>query len=404
MGTTDRTRRPLMALTLLVLGTSALHAQPTPQPAPVQPPVKAPETVVPSTQSIAPLIQQEKWAEARPKLEKILAARPKDGQAWFFMGYCQLMEKQYDEAVKSFTTSSELGVDRPNSLYNVACAYSLSKQNDKAFEYLDKAIAAGFNQFDHARTDSDLANIRSDPRFEKALKPKAPAPHPDAKPVTFGAADGVKVSAELYPAKAGKSAPIILLFHQAGSNGAEYQTIAPKLTALGYNCLAADARSGANRFGRDNLTAKALGKSAEYQEAYADLEAALAYVKSEGYTGKVIAVGSSYSAGLVFRLAAEHPEIAAIAAFSPPRPGSGPTWKMDEWGKKVTVPVFITASPDELGALREFAGTLNQKGKVFFEQKAGVHGASTLREDRNAKGAEENFKALAEFLKANFQV
>jgi dienelactone hydrolase len=323
------------------------------------------------------------------------------------------MQKKYDEGIKAFLNSNELGFDRPNSLYNIACCYSLIKQPDKSFEYLEKAVGAGFSDFDHAKTDSDLANVRADPRFEKIMRPKAAAPtkpatpatpyaaHPDAKPVTFSAADGVKVNAELYPAKAGKSAPIVLLFHQAGSNGAEYQTIAPKLAVLGYNSLAVDARSGGTRFGRDNLTVKGVGKSADYQDAYGDLEGALGWVKSEGYTGKIAAVGSSYSAGLVFRLASEHPEVAAILAFSPPRPGSGPSWKMDEWGKQAKAAVFLTASPEEIGALKEFYGTLPQKNKALFEQKAGVHGASTLREDKNPKGAEENFKAVAEFLKAN---
>jgi hypothetical protein len=44
--------------------------------------------------------------------------------------------------------------------------------------------------------------------------------------VTFAAPDGTDLSADLYAARDGTRAPIILLFHQAASNAGEYAAIA----------------------------------------------------------------------------------------------------------------------------------------------------------------------------------
>ena len=79
------------------------------------------------------------------------------------------------------------------------------------------------------------------------------------------------------------------------------------LATLGFNALAIDQRSGGNAWERSNDTIKRLGKSTGYDEALPDLEAALQWAKSSGETGPIILWGSSYSAALVFLVAASHP-------------------------------------------------------------------------------------------------
>jgi predicted alpha/beta hydrolase len=104
------------------------------------------------------------------------------------------------------------------------------------------------------------------------------APLYASEPVTLTASDGVKIYGDFYPA-ASKSAPYILLFHQAGSNRAEYAPIAPRLVKLGFNCLAIDQRSGGNMWGQKNETVEHLGHNGEYLDALKDSEAALAWGK-----------------------------------------------------------------------------------------------------------------------------
>jgi dienelactone hydrolase len=223
-----------------------------------------------------------------------------------------------------------------------------------------------------------------------------------AEPVSFTASDGVRVYADHTPAS-GNGDKLILLFHQAGSNRGEYATIAPVLVGLGYATLAVDQRSGGNLWGRQNETVQHLGHSADYGAALLDLEAALDWARANGHAGNVILWGSSYSASLVFLVAAKHPqEIAAVLAFSPGEYFSDPS-AVRHAAAQLTLPIFATSAKesDEIAAAKAILAAAPSKMKTqFIPQIAGVHGSSTLRADRNPKAAEENWAAVKAFLTA----
>ena len=53
-----------------------------------------------------------------------------------------------------------------NNYYNLACIYSLQKQTKKAVDAFEKAIITyGYTDYQHAKTDTDLDNIRTEKRF-----------------------------------------------------------------------------------------------------------------------------------------------------------------------------------------------------------------------------------------------
>ena len=215
-------------------------------------------------------------------------------------------------------------------------------------------------------------------------------------PVQLEAADGVKIDGALWKAQ-GKARGIVLLFHMAGSNRGEYSTIAPRLAAKGYDALAIDQRSGGDGFGRRNETVKTLGRATGFQQALPDLEAALAYARK---TGEPVAIwGSSYSASLVFVLAARHPgEVAAVLAFSPGEYFGGRAVK--DAAAKVAAPVFITSASDggEIAEAKAILAASPATLKVQHVPASGLHGSSTLRVDANAAGAEKNWAAVEGFL------
>ena len=221
-----------------------------------------------------------------------------------------------------------------------------------------------------------------------------------ADEIALTAADGVKVFGTLSRAQA-KSAPVILLFHMAGSNRAEYGPITPKLTASGYTVLAIDQRSGGGNFGAKNKTVDTLGRSTSYSEAQKDLEAALAWAKSNANGAPVIVWGSSYSAALVFLLAAAHPnDVSGVLSFSPGEYLGGRTL-VQTAAATVSVPVFITQAQDggEIAAARSiFAATAAADKVQFVPKTGGVHGSSSLRDDANRSGAAEYWAAVTAFL------
>jgi len=243
---------------------------------------------------------------------------------------------------------------------------------------------------------------------ETAMEPTiAATPEPVQTPtqttvstVTFPTTDNLTVTADLYWA-GDASKPFIILFHQADYSRGEYLEIAPKLNALGYNCLAVDQRSGGATKGVTNETYK-LAKAAKlptgYTDAYPDLEAALSYVVSTYAPTKLIVWGSSYSSSLVLILASEHPdEISAALSFSP-----GEYFKLDgkkvaDFAKNITQPVFITSAKSEERDWRPIADQITTTGSVFFvPQASGRHGSSTLND--SASGHEEYWAAVEAFL------
>ena len=140
------------------------------------------------------------------------------------------------------------------------------------------------------------------------------------KTIRYKTNDDVTVTADLY--KTSKTdAPYILLFHQAGFSRGEYREIAPLLNLMGFNCLAADQRSGITVNGVKNETnksAKKLNKQTKYVNAIPDLIATYLYAKNNLKAKKIIIWGSSYSAALVLHLAGLYSSnIKGVLSFSP---------------------------------------------------------------------------------------
>jgi alpha-beta hydrolase superfamily lysophospholipase len=227
------------------------------------------------------------------------------------------------------------------------------------------------------------------PAFARAAAPEA---------VTFRAADGVVVHGDLYR-PAGAPRGVLLLFHQAGANRLEYAPIAPKLAALGWIALAIDQRSGGDLFGGRNLTAASVRGDPGYLAALPDLEAALGFARAQWPGVRPAVWGSSYSAALVFLLAARHPaEVSAVLAFSPGEylPGAS----VRAAAAHVAVPIYVTSAsdPEEEQAAAAILAASPAAGKRQARAKIGVHGSATLRPDVNPRGAEANFGDVDAFL------
>ncbi len=228
------------------------------------------------------------------------------------------------------------------------------------------------------------------------VKAEPPKPLP-AEDIELEAADGTVVHGVHYPLSTDPARPLVLLFHQAGSNGAEYEPIAPRLQKLGYAALAIDQRSGGKNFGRDNRTVQAKGNSTGFADAYPDLQAAVSWGQAQGYT-QMIAWGSSYSAALMFRLASEHgKQLTAALSFSPGE-YLGKEGTVAGWAADVSIPIFITSAPGkEVAAAKALADAVGASAEHHVPEH-GVHGSSALHEGRNPKGEAAMWKAVETFL------
>ena len=78
--------------------------------------------------------------------------------------------------------------------------------------------------------------------FQFAAAAKTPGLPP--KEVTFETADKIKIYADIYLAPKGKSAPMIMLFHQGnGDARGEYGPLVPRLLRQGWSVIAIELQS-----------------------------------------------------------------------------------------------------------------------------------------------------------------
>lgn len=82
-------------------------------------------------------------------------------------GYCLHGADKLDQAIEIHKKAVEFDRLAPVATYNLACAYSLQKKIDLAFEALAKAVELGFNDSSQMEGDSDLDNLRKDKRYTK---------------------------------------------------------------------------------------------------------------------------------------------------------------------------------------------------------------------------------------------
>lgn len=224
--------------------------------------------------------------------------------------------------------------------------------------------------------------------------------------ISFYTPDSIKIYGDLY--ELDKASPVILLFHQGGSNArGEYKTIIPRLLKMGYNILATDQRKGGQYYGEYNRTLAGTpdyqyGDPYTYCDAYNNLNSALNFIIDEGFSGAKILWGSSYSAALVIQMASKRPEdIQGVLAFSPasgkPMEGCNP----EPYLEQVACPLLILSPPDEIkgeNATKQFA-LAKQHGHQTYAPEYGVHGSSMLVRERVGHEVEATWEVVTSFLR-----
>ncbi|MEM7167844.1 MAG: hypothetical protein AAF581_20500 [Planctomycetota bacterium] len=231
---------------------------------------------------------------------------------------------------------------------------------------------------------------------------------PSYQQIEFPAADGLKITADLYAAHKSSRTPFIVLCHQAGWSRGEYREIAPKLNALGYNCLAIDQRSGGECNGVANETAARAAKAEKgttYLDARPDIVAALKLARKKYAKGPLLAWGSSYSSALVLQIVGTEKRIAdGVLSFAPgeyfTRFGKSGSYIRDG-ATKLKVPTLITSAKSEHAQWRQIYEAIPaQKKRSFLPETDGNHGSRALWERFSDHAA--YWSAVTGFLHDNF--
>ncbi|PCJ55713.1 MAG: hypothetical protein COA70_01145 [Planctomycetota bacterium] len=123
-------------------------------------------------------MQQGNFAQAVAILEPVVEAQPQNATAWYWLGYAYHAQKDWSKAVPAHEMAASFPATAANASYNLACAWALQGDADKAFEWLGHAKTAGFQGWAQLWSDTDLASIQNDPRFANYAPPAADFDHP----------------------------------------------------------------------------------------------------------------------------------------------------------------------------------------------------------------------------------
>jgi len=230
--------------------------------------------------------------------------------------------------------------------------------------------------------------------------------HKNQNEISFFGADSLQIFGDLY--ETNKEAATILLFHQGGSNArAEYHTIIPKLTQMGYNILAVDLFLGGQRYGTYNRTIAGVSleefkNPTSYCDDFENMVATLNFAKQR-FQGDIIVWGSSYSATLSIQLGSEKPDdVSGVLAFSPAAGGPMGTCQPDPYIEQIEVPLIILKPPSEMASentIRQFE-LAQQHGHQTYAAEVGVHGSSMLVPSRVEGDISKTWIVVTNFLES----
>ena len=109
-------------------------------------------------------------SKATIEFEKALAIQPRFAAARYNLALAYAAGQQYGRALESFKKMLALQPDNPNTYYNIAAMYALQNKVEDSVEWLEKAIARGYQNWQLIKTDKDLENIRSSAAYKELVK------------------------------------------------------------------------------------------------------------------------------------------------------------------------------------------------------------------------------------------
>lgn len=140
----------------------------------------------------------------------------------------------------------------------------------------------------------------------------------EPREVSFDTADGVTISATLYPAPGGH-APGLVLVHAVGSDRSSWDAFARRAQLAGYCCIAFDLRGhgGSVHRGSETLSYRTFDTPA-WKGAVSDIAAAWGALAAAGADpANTAVVGASMGANLALEYALARTEVPAVVMVSP---------------------------------------------------------------------------------------
>ena len=107
---------------------------------------------------------------AQDYYQKAIALQPKFPEALYELAKLYISRDEYQKALFQYEKILTFMPDTPAVYYNVACIYARQNKSVESVACLKKAVAKGFNDWNHIKTDKDLDNIRSSAEYNAFIE------------------------------------------------------------------------------------------------------------------------------------------------------------------------------------------------------------------------------------------
>jgi adenylate cyclase len=123
--------------------------------------------------------REEAMASRRMALERAqrhLALNPGDARAWYIGAISLMGLGERTTALEWIGRSLAIDSEDMNSLWNIACAYSVGGEPERALDLLERVFRKGRLNTAWLIHDSDFDLLRGHPRFQALLQGRVLAP------------------------------------------------------------------------------------------------------------------------------------------------------------------------------------------------------------------------------------
>jgi tetratricopeptide (TPR) repeat protein len=109
------------------------------------------------------------WAKAAKLYGELSKQENAPPRVWLRLGASLRSLGKYDDAVAAFDKATQAGAGLFGE-YGKAAVYGAMKQNEKAIDFLQKAVQQGYSDPDGLSSDDNFAALRSDARFSEIVE------------------------------------------------------------------------------------------------------------------------------------------------------------------------------------------------------------------------------------------
>jgi len=111
----------------------------------------------------------EKFDLAVKSYSKAIFLNPR-AEIYFYRGIAYTSSKDYEKALKDYFTVLEIDENYFFAYYNLACVYSLKKEQEKACFFFRQAVKTGVLEWNEIEKDTDLENFRESFCYQQVMK------------------------------------------------------------------------------------------------------------------------------------------------------------------------------------------------------------------------------------------